>query len=392
MSELNCTKCGKNFPEDSPAFRCDCGEPLEFSLDLERKPSISLSCSNMLENFSELLPPLIDARSLSMREGITPLTSFGPSRESSDFELYLKNESFNPTWSFKDRGTYLSALDALNRGYARFGTVSTGNMAASVAAYGSRAGLDTLILVSKSIPSEKLAPIAIYGPRILRVEGDYGDLFYRSLELGPSRGVYFSNSDVPMRVEGSKTIAFEIYLQLNEKVPDYVIVPTSSGGNIRGIEKGFRELKQAGICERVPTMVAVQAMGCSPIYSSFEKGSETVERFAEPNTLAHAIENPLPPSGNAALRMLKRNGGVVLAAEETEILQAQRRLAQMGIFIQPASATPIVALKKLRDLVPLKKSIVVAVLTGSGLKYQSVLEKQPSRIEDVSLASLEDLV
>jgi len=324
-----------------------------------------------------------------MGEGWTPMPRSFAFVSEFDFELYLKNESANPTWSFKDRGTYLTLLDAVEKGYKGFGTVSTGNMAASVAAYGARMGMNTTILVSKGIPSEKIRPIAIYGPRVIKVDGDYSELYRRTLETGPSKGIYFSNSDVPMRVEGSKTIAFEIYLQLGEKVPDFVIVPTSSGGNIRGIEKGFREIKEAGLSERMPVMVAVQACGCAPIHNAFDSGWEKIERVPDPSTIAHAIENPFPPSGNAVLRMLKKNGGLTLCLKDEEILEAQSRLAGEGLFAQPAAVTSVAAIKKLKELTPLKKARIVSVITGSGLKYPSILERHSLSVESISIGDLE---
>ena len=388
MYRLICTGCGKEYPGDSLAFRCGCGEPLEVLFAPESK-SFSSEGQSILNRFSSFLPPLKDEAFLSMGEGWTPMSRSFAFASECDFEFYLKNESINPTWSFKDRGTYLTLLDAVEKGYKGFGTVSTGNMAASVAAYGARMGMNTTILVSKNIPAEKIRPIAIYGPRVIKVDGDYGELYRKSLETGPSKGIYFSNSDIPMRVEGSKTIAFEIYLQLGEKVPDFVIVPTSSGGNIRGIEKGFREIKEAGLSERTPVMVAVQACGCAPIHNAFDSGREKIERVPNPSTIAHAIENPFPPSGNAVLRMLKKNGGLTLCLKEEEILEAQTRLAGEGLFAQPAGVTSVAAIKKLKELIPLKKARIVSIITGSGLKYPSILERHCLSAESISIGDLE---
>ena len=384
-SRLICTACGKEYSQEY--FRCTCGEPLEIVIENQKLIKLQFRRSEMLESFSHLLPELKDNNFLSMGEGLTPLTRL-ENTTLDGLELFVKNESINPTWSFKDRGSYLATLDAINQGYRQIGTVSTGNMGASVAAYGKRANLRTTILISDSIPEEKIAPIAIYGPRVLKVTGDYGDLYHKSLEIGAKAGIYMANSDVPMRVEGSKTIAFEIFLQLGEKVPDFIVVPTSSGGNLRGIEKGFRELKKFGFSNTLPRIVVAQAMGCCPIHLAFSQGAETVSRFIDPCTVAHAIENPFPPSGNAVLKILRETDGITVAVDEASILKAQRDLAEKGLFAQPASAVPFAALNKLQKEVNMKRAVVVAVLTGSGLKYPTILEKHPSKIEITDLISL----
>jgi len=381
--------CGKEYLGEH--FRCSCGEPLEIVIEKKTAVNISWRKSGILESFSDLLPELKDFNSLSMGEGLTPLTKIEHAM-TDGLELFIKNETINPTWSFKDRGSYLAVLDAINKGYKHIGTVSTGNMAASVAAYSMRAGQKTTILISDSIPEEKISPIAIYGPRILKVKGDYDRLYFKSLELGKKKNIYFANSDIPMRVEGSKTIAFEIFLQLEGRVPDFVIVPTSSGGNVRGIEKGFRELKACGLSNSIPRMIVAQALGCCPIHQAFSSNDNQIEKFAHAHTIAHAIENPFPPSGNAVLRMLKENQGITVAVNEDEILTAQRQLAKRGLFGQPASAVAFASISKLRKEIGVKRAIVVAVLTGSGLKYPAILKEQPSVVEVTDIDSLQDLL
>ena len=266
-------------------------------------------------------------------------------------------------------------------------------MAASVAAYGARMGLKTFILVNTSVSPEKLNSIAIYNPFLVRVAGDYGKLYFASLEVGKQNHVYFINSDAPFRVEGYKTIAFEICEQLNFKVPDYVVVPTSAGGCLRGILKGFEEFRLCGLINKLPRMICAQARGCSPIYNAYKANAEVISRVENPDTIAHAIANPYPPSGNEVLRRIRENGGIVTAVTDGEILEAQKQLARTGIFAQPASAVSIAAVKKLREDKSLSENdTVVGIITGGGLKDTSILKKLDFKTLDSKLEDLNELV
>ncbi|WP_297508107.1 threonine synthase [Thermococcus sp.] len=355
---LRCPICGREY--DKPVQRCECGEPVEFEL-FEGEPYIAKTVWERFYDFWPIEPEL----GLSLGEGDTPLIKSKLGKELG-VKLYLKNETVNPTWSFKDRGTFLAVSYALKAGYKAVGTVSTGNMGASVSAYASRFGLKAKILVSESASDEKVKAISVYGGDVIRVKGDYGRLYFESLKLGEKLGIYFINSDNPFRVEGYKGIAFEIAEELS---PDYVLIPTSSGGLFRGIAKGFIELKESGLIDELPTLVAVQAEGCSPICRAFKEGKEKIERFERPETIAKAIANPYPPSGNAVLKLLREFGWKCVAVSDGEIIKAQKKLAGEGLFVQPASATGIAALKKLTQSDVISEgSKVVSILTGSGLK------------------------
>lgn len=392
MSEkaLICTVCESRYPFRTSFSRCPkCNEPLE--LEAIGTGSIKAEAYfNIFRRYGEFFPFREPYDELDLGEGMTPLVwTPALAKKYGIGAVAFKNETANPTWSFKDRGTATALRHAKILGFSRIGTVSTGNMAASVAAFGAKTGVETTILVSSDIPSEKLNPIAIYHPRLIRVHGDYSRLYSESLRLGEELGIYFMNSDVPFRVEGSKTIAFEICEQTSFRVPDFVIVPTSAGGNIRGIEKGFREFYKVGLIARIPTIVCVQAEGCSPIVKAFEKKSLVVERFSNPHTIAHAIENPFPPSGNQVLRVLNKNSGVALAVSDEEILAAQKELAETGLFVQPASASSLAALKRLVHDGALKSNhCVVCVLTGSGLKYTSVFQHYHLAVEECDISQL----
>lgn len=394
--KLVCTNCGESYDKETKNFRCDkCGEPIELEEVKEGKISDGNPLGQtLLERYKDFYPSLSTENNYSLNEGFTSLVSVEDmAKEYGISGLYFKNETQNPTWSFKDRGTVTGVLRAINLGYKKIGTVSTGNMATSVAAYGARAGLDTYILVKKGIAEEKLKPIAIYGAKLIEVEGDYSKLYDESLAIGHENDIYFINSDVPYRVEGYKTMAFEICEQLGFEAPDYVIVPTSAGGDIRGIEKGFREFYKLGLIDKLPKMVAVQASGCSPIYNAFREGKLEISRVADPETIAHAIENPYPPSGNQVLRMLKKNGGLALGVDDVDILKSQKKLASLGLFVQPASATSLAAVEKLYKEKLLKESDnVVCVLTGSGLKYTAALDEHDLDVYTCKLEELNDFI
>lgn len=394
--KLVCTNCGESYDKETKNFRCDkCGEPIELEEVKEGKISDGNPLGQtLLERYKDFCPSLSTENNFSLNEGFTSLVSVDDmAKEYGISGLFFKNETQNPTWSFKDRGTVTGVLRAMNLGYKKIGTVSTGNMATSVAAYGARAGLDTYILVKKGIAEEKLKPIAIYGAKLIEVEGDYSKLYDESLAIGHENDIYFINSDVPYRVEGYKTMAFEICEQLGFEAPDYVIVPTSAGGDIRGIEKGFREFYKLGLIDKLPKMVAVQASGCSPIYNAFREGKLEISRVADPETIAHAIENPYPPSGNQVLRMLKKNGGLALGVDDVDILKSQKKLASLGLFVQPASATSLAAVEKLYKEKLLKESDnVVCVLTGSGLKYTAALDEHDLDVYTCKLEELNDFI
>lgn len=378
---LKCTSCGKEYPMDGAYQRCECGEPLELK-PFKGFPGIG---RRVWERFSQFFPFELDLE-LSLGEGDTPLTRAKRLSKELGVELYLKNETLNPTWSFKDRGTFLGIHRALSLDFRRIGTVSTGNMAASVAAYGARAGLETYILVSSSIAGEKLKALTPYGARVIRVRGNYGELYYKSLELGRKWGIYFINSDDPFRIEGYKSISFEI---IEDVTPDYVLIPTSSGGLFRGIVKGFLELRNSELIEELPKFIAVQAEGCSPICRAFSLGEGKILPFESPETIAHAIANPYPPSGNAVLRLLRKLEGTCVSVSDEEILGAQRSLAEEGVFVQPASATGTAALKKLMERGDMEEGAkVISILTGAGLKTLSQIKED--KTEECPIEGLEE--
>ena len=387
MAHLICTKCEKEFPIDRVHPRCPgCNEPLEVVYPRLKKGKIR-SRGTLIKRYQAFFPFSSIHEGISLGEGNTPLLqSSVVASELGVNKLFFKNETQNPTWSFKDRGTVAGLEHALSLGFKKIGTVSTGNMAVSVAAYGARAKVDTYVLVSAGLPEEKIGPIAIYHPRLIMVGGDYGELYFKSLEIGERFGIYFISSDVPFRVEGSKTIAFEICEQMSFEPPDYAVVPVSAGGNVRGILKGFEEFYRVGLIDRIPKMVVGQASGCSPVTNAFEKGSESIERVVDPHTVAHAIENPFPPSGNQVLRKLKENGGTAVKASDEEILEAQALMAKEGIFGQPAAAVPLAAVKKLLADGYLKQTdSVVCIVTGGGLKYTAALTHHPFKVEKTGL-------
>jgi len=390
---FKCTDCDQTTQLTTVYPRCPvCNEPLEVvQIDQGQILSDAEWHQPFWVRYQDFYPYLPNIPCISLGEGFTPLTSLGDIAKNLNLKaFYVKNETMNPTWSFKDRGSVIGVLHAKSLGYQKIGTVSTGNMAASVAAYGAKAGLETYILVKGDMADEKINPIAIYNAHLLRVQGDYSQLYDKSLELGAKNNIYFINSDVPMRIDGSKSIAYEISEQLKFDVPDYVIVPTSAGGNFRGIMKGFIEFYNAGLIKRIPTPICAQSTGCDPIATAWEKKDQQISHFGETNTIAHGIGNPFPPSGNEVLRILYKYNGIAVTVNNEEIISAQRELASHGIFGQPASAVPLAATRKLchNELIP-KQATVAMIATGCGLKYTAAFDYHQLTSAETSVSELE---
>ncbi len=378
MNEMVCLICGKKSPlELFYPFCPECGEPLLFSPP-RRKRAFAPDRTLTLEKFLDFLPLAKVNPRLSLGEGNTPLVSLERLRRRYGLpEVWAKNETANPTGSFKDRGTAVAVQRACALGVKRIGTVSTGNMAASTAAYGAKAGLKTFVFLKDDATPEKILSAAIHGAALFLVEGDYGKLFRESYRIGREHDIYFANSIDPLRIEGYKTAGFEIYQQLGGRGPSYLFVPVSSGGHLVGLVRSFQDLRQQGLIRALPVFVGVQAAGCSPLARAYERGESTFLKWTRPRTVAHAISNPSPPAGNLMLKLIKENNGLILAVTDREILQAQKDLAQYeGIFCDPASATTLAALLKLSPGLKVRaQDELVLVITGSGLKSMETLKR-----------------
>jgi len=395
MDRFECLDCGPLASRDPFSPFCPgCGEPL-FVVPGARPGGRRIREDRplALERFLEFLPLDGIDPGLSLGEGSTPLIRLDRTGRALGVKgLYAKNEAQNPTSSFKDRGSAVAVQKAVSLGAKRIGTVSTGNMAASTAAYGARAGLETYVLLKEGTSTASLQAAGVFGPRLVAVEGDYGAVFNASLAIGKRLGITFMNSIDPYRLEGYKLTAFEIFLELGRRAPRAVIVPLSSGGHLLGLMRGFADLEREGLIDAYPQIVGVQAENCAPLVRAFDRGLRKYERITAGPTIAHAIANPTPPAGNAVLRLIRERDGLLLAVTDAEMLGAQRELASSeGVFCQPESATTLAALKKLADAgrIGSGEGDIVLIVTGSGLKTLHLLAAEPARVHRMALAALE---
>lgn len=394
MENLECVFCQKKYPLDLFYPFCpECREPLLFSYSPKKRKFFP--AKQGLEKYLDFLPLREINQNLSLGEGNTPLLNLNRIQKKLNLSFVLaKNETTNPTHSFKDRGSAVAIQKAVSRGIDRIGTVSTGNMAASTAAYGARAGLKTYLLLKEDTSPDKLLSPAFFNPTMVKVQGDYGQLFRQSYALGQKLKIYFMNSVDPFRIEGYKVTGFEIFFQLNKKAPRYIFVPLSSGGHLIGLMRAFLDLKQEDYIQEPPTFVGVQAEGCSPLAQAYAQRKSKFTRIAKAETIAHAISNPDPPGGNMALKMIQENKGIIMDVSDREILASQKMLAEEeGLFCQPASATTLAALLKLSRKLKFKSQArIVLIITGSGLKSIQALKSLRLNIHQASLSNLEEMM
>src|SRR5215203_5735594 len=322
--------------------------------------------------FREFLPFTDDTQIVSLGEGNTPLYD---APRSADYcrlpQLKLKHQGCNPTGSFKDTGMTAAGTQACKLGARLVVCASTGNTAASLAAYAARADLLCAIVVpGGQVSHAKLAQALDYGAKVVEVEGNFDTCMNTIRELAEDKSVYLVNSINPFRIEGQKTVAFELAEQLEWQVPDHLVVPGGNLGNSSAFGKGFRELFEAGFIDRQPKITVVQAAGAAPFarFYSDEQHADLVNE-EDPKTLASAIKIGAPVSWQKAWRAVSETGGSVITVSEQEIADAKAIIGRDGIGCEPASATTVAGIRKLvADGAIKEDETVVAVLTGHLLK------------------------
>ncbi|MFB6299738.1 MAG: threonine synthase [Halobacteriales archaeon] len=384
-TQLRCYACGER--EELPVARCRCGEPLWFDTAAAEFTYPDGKPWSMWR-YGDLLP-IAEPDGVLAAAGGTPLVRTPGLDEYAGCRVYIKDEAENPTGSFKDRGSAVGCTWADTMGYDAVGTVSHGNMAMSMAANAAGADLDCIVLVPADIPTARLTFIAQYDPTIVRVDGDYGQLYYEALEIGTEAEVPFINSDVPLRVAGQKTVALEICETMAPTVPDAIVLPVSSGGHASGVWKALRELQASGRIDTLPRLYCVQAAAVDPIATAYRNDSDEVEPVADAETIAYSIANPDPPSGTRILRGVRDTGGAVVSVSDESMSEAMGVLAaDAGFSAEAASAAALAGLRQLTadgEIVPTED--VVAITTGTGFKEGTDVDIQT---ETATVSTLRD--
>ena len=377
---LRCRKCGREYPLQ-PLNICDfCFSPLEVTYDYkgmaEAVSREKLAAGPIgMWRYAAMLP--VDGEVVDIGTGYTPLTHARHlGSELGLDKLYIKNDSLNPSYSFKDRVVSVAISKAREFGFDIVACASTGNLAASVAAHAARAGMRSYVFVPASVETGKLVTTAVYDPVLVTVDGSYDDVNRLCSRLVSRLKWGFVNINLrPFYAEGSKTLGYEVAEQLGWRAPDCVVAPAASGLLFTRIWKGLDELSMLGLVESVNThMFVAQAAGASPIVNAFCSGSQHIHPVV-PDTIARSIAIGNPADGYYALRVARQSGGGACAVNDEEILDGVRLLAQTeGIFSEPAGGVVIASLKKLAASGAIKKDeVTVAYITGAGPRTQEIL-------------------
>ncbi|MGC8740323.1 MAG: pyridoxal-phosphate dependent enzyme [Candidatus Sumerlaeaceae bacterium] len=370
----------------------DDGETLELQGQLHRAARIRTG-RTVYERFADFWHLEVDCAHCTLGEGHTPLIKAPASVKAYTGldRLFLKNETANPTWSFKDRGTVACCALARQLGEHYLATVSTGNMGQSVAAYAARCGLQAVIIVPATAAPEKLLSAALYGAKILRVKTpDLGLLKRHLAALARALKLRITSGANPIRVEGYKFASFELLEQLEGMIPDFVAVATSAAGHIRGLHKGWRELEQAGIIETLPRMILIQAAANAPLADAILADLSDPIPYPPPQTLASALTNNAPPGGTDVLELAKRYQWLAEVVTEDEIREGWQIALRAGLWLEPSSALVLPALRNLaRRRVLSRDAPVVAMLTGAGPKDTNIVSAGATLPEYITLQQLE---
>jgi len=386
MYHLECIKCHRKFSASDVIYTCGCGGLLDVVYDYSKLHFTKKDLKGPLSvwRYRALLP--VSMKPVSLQEGGTKLYRVDRIAKNVGVRAsYVKHEGMNPTGSFKDRGMTVGVTKALELGMKTVACASTGNTSASLAVYAARAGIPSVVLLpAGKVALGKLAQALMHGAKVLSVRGNFDVALKLVCDLCNKEGFYLLNSVNPYRLEGQKTIAFEIADQLDWQVPDRIVLPVGNAGNISAIYKGFRELKHLGVTDRVPKMTGIQAEGAAPVVTAVRNNAPVITPECRPETVATAIRIGNPVNAAKALNAIRESGGTAETVSDDEIIAAQQELASReGIGVEPASASSIAGLKKLVETGVIDRDeCVVCVTTGHLLKdSQHVLEVCPKPIE-----------
>jgi threonine synthase len=383
VSGLQCRECGRTYPAEA-LHVCDfCFGPLEVTYDYERVAAHMTrervaAGPRTIWRYADLLP-VADAAPVDLGAGFTPLVRADRlAAELGLGEVWIKDDTANPTGSFKDRVVSVALTKARELGFKVAACASTGNLANSVAAHAARAGMESVVLIPHDLEAAKVTMTSVYGGHLFAVEGSYDDVNRLCAELTSEQPSWaFVNVNVrTYYAEGSKTLAFEVAEQLGWQAPDHVVVPIGSGAQLTKVAKGFAELGKVGLLDAEPPVriSGAQAAGCAPVATAFAEGTDAI-RPVKPKTIAKSLAIGNPADGWYALEAIRRSGGSCAAVTDEEILDGIRLLARTeGIFAETAGGVTIATLAKLAAAGDVRRDErVVAMVTGHGLKTVEAL-------------------
>jgi threonine synthase len=373
---LKCRECGREYPPTNTYACKECFGPLDVIYDYGSiklgKGSFTTRQKNLWRYF-ELLPISDSSKIIDLGAGYTTLQKSGALAKTLGLKnLYIKNDSVNPTFSFKDRPASVAVSKALEFGMKAVGCASTGNLAAATAAHAAKGGLPCYIFVPDDIEPNKIVQASLYGAKVVAIDGTYDETNRLAAQVAEIYNWGFVNINIrSYYVEGSKTLAYEVCEQLNWDAPDHVIVPTASGALLCAISKGFEEFKKIGLIEDKNIRISsAQPDGCAPIVSAFKAGSLEITPIDQPQTIAKSLAIGDPGDGFYALKKIRESKGIAESATNSEIVDGIKLLAETeGIFTEPAGGVAVAVLKKLverGEVQPDEK--VVCYITGNGLK------------------------
>jgi len=377
-TELRCKECGAEYPATVRTACERCFGPLEVAYDLDAvKERLTRELLTRRDwdfwRYAELLPVGVPRDGMDLKPGFTPLRRCRNLESRLGLrEVFAKDETVNPTYSFKDRPAAIGVLKSIEWGLPAVGCASTGNLANATAAAAAKAGIPCYVFVPANLPGGKILTTLAYGAKVVGIEGSYDDANRVANLVADKFGWGLLNINVrPYYVEGSKSIGFEILEQLGWRAPDAVIIPLGSGALLSAVYKGLTEFESLGFVRDLSTRISgSQPAGCSPIASAYSAGLLEIAPVEKPETIAESLAIGDPASGIEALRIIRKTRGFADAPTDQEIIDGQRLLAKSeGILAEPAGGTVVASLLRKLESGELDRSdSIVLLITGSGLK------------------------